>query len=212
MDATSIQEDEMASMGDPIRLSEPQVTAAALVLARAFQEDAGTVYMIPPMVGRSRGLPFLFTPIIRYALVHGEGYITEGGDAVALWLPPGGTTPTPEGMGEAGIGDAAHELGAEVMDRLVNLTTYLETLHAQIMPESHWRLFFRSVMPERQGQGVGSALIQPALERFDAAGQPCYLETLEARNVPFYKRHGFRVALEGDVPDGALHVWAMRRG
>ena len=203
----------MASMSDPVRLSESQSTAAAVLLSRAFQEDAGMVYVIPEMVPRSRDLPFLFAPIVRYALAHGEGYTTgDTLEAVALWLPPGETTPTNEGMGQAGIGDAAQELGAEIMGRLGTLTAYRETLHAQAMPEPHWRLLFLGVEPERQGQEIGGALIQPMLARIEAAGEPCYLETLEARSVPFYERHGFHVVTEGDLPDSAVHVWAMRRG
>jgi len=201
----------MASMGAPVRLVESQMGAAAVVLSRAFQEDAGTAYMIPEMVARSRGLPFLFAPLIRYALAHGEAHTTENADAVALWLPPGGTNPTNEGMGQAGIGEAAQELGDVVMGRIINLTTYLEIIHAHEMPGPHWRLSFLGVEPERQGQGVGGALIRPMLARIADAGVPAYLDTLEARTVPFYERQGFRVVAEGDVPDSAVHVWAMRR-
>ena len=203
----------MATMNDPVRLSESQTTAAAVLLARAFREDAGMVYVLPDMVQRSRDLPFLFAPIVRYALAHGEGYTTgDTLEAVALWLPPGETTLTNEGLGQAGIGDAQQELGPAVMGRLGGLAAYLETLRAQVMPEPHWRLIFLGVEPERQGQGIGSALIQPTLARMEAAGEPCYLETLGARAVPFYERHGFRVVIEGDHPDSAVHAWGMRRG
>lgn len=60
-----------------------------------------------------------------------------------------------------------------------------------------------------RGSGSDGALIQTALARMDAARA---IETLEARNVPFFERRGFRVVLEGDVPESAVHVWAMRRG
>jgi len=210
---TREKEGAMASMSGPVRLSESQATAAAVLLSRAFQEDAAMVSMIPELVQRSRDLPFLFTPIVRYALAHGEGYTTgDTLEGAALWLPPGETTPTSEGIGQAGIGEAAQELGAEIMGRLGNLTAYLETLHAQVMPEPHWRLFFLGVEPERQGQGIGGALIQPMLARMDTAGEPCYLETFEARTIPFYERHGFRVVTESDLPESAVHVWTMRRG
>ncbi len=201
----------MASMAAPVRLVESQTGAAAVVLSRAFQEDAGTAYMIPEMVARSRGLPFLFAPLVRYTLANGEAYTTENTDAVALWLPPGNTTPTNEGMGQAGIGDAAQELGDVAMGRVMNLSSYLEIIHTQEMPGPHWRLFFLGVEPERQGQGVGGALIQPMLARIAEAGMSAYLDTFEERTVPFYERQGFRVVAEGEAPDSAVHVWAMRR-
>ncbi len=210
---TREEEGALASMSGPVRLSESQVTAAAVLLSRAFQEDAGMVSMIPDLVQRSRDLPFLFTPIVRYALAHGEGYTTgDTLEAIALWLPPGETTLTDGGMAQAGINDAATELNAEIMGRLGALTTHLETLHARIMPEPHWRLVYLGVEPERQGQGIGGALIQPMLARMDTAREPCYLETFEARTIPFYERHGFRVVTESDLPESTVHVWAMRRG
>ena len=67
------------------------------------------------------------------------------------------------------------------------------------------------VEPERQGQGVGGALIQQMLGHITAAGELCYLDTLEAHNVPFYERHGFRVVTEGDMPERDIHIWVMRR-
>ena len=67
------------------------------------------------------------------------------------------------------------------------------------------------VEPDRQGQGIGSALIQPVLGRADAEGLPCYLETTKERNVTFYRRHGFDVVAEGDLPDLGPPFWTMRR-
>jgi len=202
----------MASMGAPVRLTESQVMMAAIVLARAFMEDAGTVYMIPDPVERTRLLPPLFAPLIRLAIAHGEAHTTANAESIALWLPPDGSTPADADMAAAGIGDAIEQMGQEITGRMVNLSTHLETVHAAMMPEAHWRLSFLGVEPERQGQGVGGALIQPMLDRIAAAGETCYLETLEARTIPFYERHGFRVVNESDVPESAVHVWAMRTG
>ena len=42
-------------------------------------------------------------------------------------------------------------------------------------------------------------------------GLPCYLETEKERNVPFYKRHGFDVVVEVDLPKGGPHIWTMKR-
>jgi len=42
-----------------------------------------------------------------------------------------------------------------------------------------------------QGMGVGSKLIKAGLDRADRVGVPCYLESSNPKNVPFYKRHGF---------------------
>jgi hypothetical protein len=34
---------------------------------------------------------------------------------------------------------------------------------------------------------------------------------MKERNVTFYKKHGFDVVVEGDIPNGGPHYWTMRR-
>ena len=48
------------------------------------------------------------------------------------------------------------------------------------------------VAKEAQGHGLGRALLQPMIDRADAACQPCYLETTQPKNVAFYEHLGFR--------------------
>ena len=38
------------------------------------------------------------------------------------------------------------------------------------------------------------------------------LETQNVRNVRFYRKQGFRVVSEGEVPGHGLRVWTMLRG
>jgi ribosomal protein S18 acetylase RimI-like enzyme len=88
--------------------------------------------------------------------------------------------------------------------------TQIEPTHERLVPEPHWYLMILGVDPPHQGRGVGGTLIRPTLARADAEGVRCYLETAKERNLAFYRRHGFEVAAEDDVPDGP-HVWMMTR-
>ena len=80
------------------------------------------------------------------------------------------------------------------------------------MPGPRWYLGVLGVAPERQGQGLGTRLMQPVLERADREGLPVTLETGQPRNLPIYRRHGFEVLRELPPPEpGGPPVWTMRR-
>jgi ribosomal protein S18 acetylase RimI-like enzyme len=76
--------------------------------------------------------------------------------------------------------------------------------------EPHWYLAVLSVEPCRQRRGYGTALIRPGLERCDADGIGAYLETQRASNVPFYRRFGFEVTRQIEIPGGPP-IWLMWR-
>jgi predicted N-acetyltransferase YhbS len=62
---------------------------------------------------------------------------------------------------------------------------------------------------DRQGQGIGGALLSAACARLDAAGAAAYLETDKAVNVAFYRRFGFETTGEAEVL--GLPNWFMTR-
>ena len=74
----------------------------------------------------------------------------------------------------------------------------------------HLRLEFFGVLPERQGTGLGTALIEHGHRKADQLGLPCYLETFTERNVRFYERRGYRVVGDYTVGDG-VPVWGLVR-
>jgi len=67
------------------------------------------------------------------------------------------------------------------------------------------------VKPESRGLGIGSRLLQPVLEKADAAYLPCYLETETESNVAFCEKRGFAVATAQSVPGHDLKLWTMIR-
>ncbi len=65
--------------------------------------------------------------------------------------------------------------------------------------QPHWHFGPFTVLPERQGQGIGSQLLTYFCERVDEQGAAAYLETDQAENVRLYKRFGFKVTSEAQV-------------
>ena len=54
--------------------------------------------------------------------------------------------------------------------------------------DPHYYLPYIAVAPTRQGNGLGTALLRPVLDRCDTEGAPAYLEATNKRNLPLYRR------------------------
>ncbi|MEX0785944.1 MAG: GNAT family N-acetyltransferase [Dehalococcoidia bacterium] len=169
------------------------------------------VWALPDADRRVRVLPVFFTAVTRLLMFANETYTTEQTDGVAAWYPPDPPPETEAQRNEAGMPDLPGAFGREDYERLRAGIDILDSLHERDMQDPHWFLGLLGVEPDRQGQGLGSKLIAPILARADADHLPCYLETEDERNVGFYRRHGFDVVVEGDLPEGGPRFWTMRR-
>jgi ribosomal protein S18 acetylase RimI-like enzyme len=197
---------------DIVRVREDQIDIAAGVLARAFQLDPVMVYVVPDADERARLLPPFMKAFVTYATMFGEPLTTaERPEAVALWLPLDDLSETPERDHQAGIDQIPTIFGAEAFTRFMHIARTAERFHQRTAPEQHLYLQFLGVEPSRQGQGLGSALIRPMLDRADACGLPCYLETFQPRNVPLYQTHGFKIMIEEVEPNSGVRGWAFLR-
>jgi ribosomal protein S18 acetylase RimI-like enzyme len=188
-----------------------QIPTSGEVLGRAFFDDPLTSYWLPDPEHRKRALPWFMTTATKYGHRYGEIETTAGTvEGSAIWLRPGETHVPPMRMMRVGMYAAPFRLGWGNFNRFMKSLDIIEKIHKQQVPEDHWYLMLLGVDPPRQGQGVGSALMQPALAKADAAHLPAYLETQKEINVKLYRKHGFDVVFEDDLPDGP-HYWCMKR-
>ncbi len=182
------------------------------MLGRAFHDDPFWSWVLSAEAKRARVLPWFMEAWVRYCLGYGEVYTTASNvEGVAVWLPPGKLSASPVRFVLTGMVVTPLKFGLAEFSRFVSSLNYLEKLRERAVPPRHWNLPTLGVDPPRQGQGVGSALLQPGLALADADGLPCYLETEKETNVSFYNRHGFDVVVEVDLPKGGPHIWTMKR-
>jgi ribosomal protein S18 acetylase RimI-like enzyme len=201
----------MARVVEPqTRPAKPEDVAQIVeVLARAFDDDPVPNFLFRGDRRRHRGLRRFFEIQLRYVYMgDGEVWTTSDVAGAALWAPPTKSKP--------GWKDLYHLLPVTIdllgLGRRAPAAFQLLQEVEQARPrQEHWYLATLGTEPDRQGQGIGSALLRSVLERVDEQALPTYLESSKERNLPFYARHGFEVTGEIHTPSGGPTLWLMWR-
>jgi ribosomal protein S18 acetylase RimI-like enzyme len=186
-------------------LAASEYAEAGRLLARAYLHDPQFVYVLPDEGERQRRSPWFFSAVLRYSAAVGTLLAAEGG--VAILIPPGGHTPSLTRMLRSGLIAAPLRLGPGALSRLTTFAAASRDLRAGVVQGPFWYVGGIGVDPERQGEGIGTALMD---ELGDRAGDPLCLETASERNIAWYERLGYAVIAEGRVPNGPA-IWSMKR-
>lgn len=197
-----------------VPLSPRKIAEASRSLAAAFFDDPTSRFLLPREQSRDRWLQLIHEASLRHVLSEGHVQAIDGDEVSGvIGLVPPGRYPLPTTRflrhivpiilqlptGGFPLGRAVRALQAQAM---------IDRLHIK---EAHWYVAVLGVLPERQGEGLGRALLDPALARADRDRLPTYLETSNERNLTFYGRFGFEVMQEVSIPGGGPPVWTMLR-
>lgn len=197
-------------------LQPTHVRAAAEALARAFDDDPLTNFLLPNPVHRPRILASTFAAQIRDGLTHGEVWAAFDGDApvaTAVWVPP---EAWPMSIGrQVRVLSAALTPGLRAIPsalraapKFMRTMTLVERLHPE---RPQWYLALLGTDPRYQGRGAGSRVLASVLDRCDAQGLHAYLETGTTRNLAWYGRHRFVMIEELNPLKGGPPLWTMER-
>ncbi|MCX5204294.1 GNAT family N-acetyltransferase [Streptomyces sp. NBC_00237] len=158
--------------------------AVVRLVDEAFQDDPVSKWIFPDVQHYRRVHPQMMGGFFDQVLKDGWVDVTEDLSAVAMWLP----TPA----GEPGPDDGPAQLRAAVdpdNERVELVSTYTAAIHPH--HREHAYLWIIGVDPERQGEGLGSALMAPVLDACDRDGTAAYLEASSERSRELYLRRGF---------------------
>lgn len=190
----------------PIRAATAEdVEALSAVLVDAFRTGPLADWLVPDATERREVYGRCFPLVLAHALDAGRVEVAGDGAAVAIWLPATEAVAAEE-PSEFDLRLA--EAAGSSLDRFLQKISACEPHHPQA---PHHYLAYLGVIPERQGTGLGSALLDHHHARLDAAGLPAFLEATNPRNRDLYLRHGYTTPGPIELPDGGPPMWGMWR-
>lgn len=192
--------------------TEADRDAIAETLARAFEHEPIWSWAFAgggAPVERDRKLEALRAVLgfcAAAALDYGWVRVTDGVEAVALWIPPG------ELEMSAADAERLPALVREVCDEstAARILTLFEAFERQRPAQPpHYFLDTLGTHPDHAGRGLGMALVAANLAEIDATGMPAFVETGDPANVGRYERVGFRRERQVELVPGivATQMW-----
>jgi GNAT superfamily N-acetyltransferase len=189
-----------------IRQAQPQDRLGVVAtVAAAFAEDPGWAFILGEEYGR---LAEHFVGALFDVRVAGRNvWVTDDLAGVAMWDPPGEGDDMGAEYAESVWARYRAIAGEDAFDRL---TSYKEAVAAAYPAEPYWYLGVLATHPERQREGLATAVLAPIFGEADRLRIACCLETSRVENRRFYERRGFTQATEIILPGGPATWWLRR--
>jgi GNAT superfamily N-acetyltransferase len=191
-----------------IRSATPDDAARVVsALASAFDDDPVFNWTVRQDGGRLRATRLAMQNSFELLRPLGESFVDDSVCGAALWAPPDRWQ----------LSRFQELLLLPLFVRVCSFSGFgrvmagFDTIKREHPRTPHRYLFMLGVRRERQGQGLGSALLSPMLQRCDTEGMPAYLENSKAENLPFYRRHGFEVQKTFQFGPKGPPMWGMWR-
>jgi GNAT superfamily N-acetyltransferase len=175
------------------------------LIADAFNPLNVCEWLIPDQDARRDIFPRYFQIYVERAFANGLVHTTPDLAAVALWLPGSGPAEPPDGYQER-----LTEITGPWVNRFQVFDAELDAHHP--IGVEHHHLAILAVAPGRQGQGIGTALLDAHHAALDQLGVTAYLEAASERTRSIYLRHGYVLRPDAPIrlPDGP-EMWPMWR-
>ncbi|BAJ26309.1 MULTISPECIES: GNAT family N-acetyltransferase [Kitasatospora] len=172
----------------PDRTATPaDLDAMVSTLTSAFFHDPLWGPAFPDPARRAEQAAVMWRLYAASALRYPWTRVTPGAEAVAVWIPPGGTELTAR-EAELLPGLLTEAAGEEAARAILAVYDQLEAAHPGV---PCFYLTLLGVHRDHRGKGLGTALLARGLERIDALGAPAYLESSNPANLARYRSLGF---------------------
>jgi ribosomal protein S18 acetylase RimI-like enzyme len=190
-------------------LGSGDVESAADVMYRAFEDDPAWSLILTDPRMRERTYRRMWPAIARYASRYGVARGFDGTAGVACWLVPGHTKVTAFRSLLSGFWTTMLGVDSATRKEFMAVLGELDEVHERLMTQPHMYLWALATDPERQGEGIGSQLLEDGVQLAD--GHPLYLEAITEQNAAFYEHRGFKVVESGLIGSSGFPYWSMVR-
>jgi GNAT superfamily N-acetyltransferase len=179
-------------------------TGVVATVAAAFAEDPGWAFILGEEYERL--VTHFVAAVFDIRVASQNVWVTDDLAAAAMW-----DSPSKSGA-EPGHADSvwARYRAIAGEDAFERLALYHEAVTAVSLAEPHWYLGILATHPQRQREGLATALLTPILNDADRLGIACCLEASTADNRRFYEHRGFTQATEIFLPGGPPTWWLRR--
>jgi GNAT superfamily N-acetyltransferase len=176
--------------------------AVVATVSRAFVGDPAWDFILG--AGNDRAARAFAGALFDGRFGRGTVWLADDGAAVAMW-----DRVAPE-RAEPGV-DPWPGFRAEVGEQVWSqLSAYDDAVKTSAPPRPYWYLGVLATHPDRQGEGLASAVLAPGLARAAEDGWDCWLETSKPTNKPFYAARGFTESVDVVGLEGPATWWLRR--
>jgi GNAT superfamily N-acetyltransferase len=178
------------------------------IITSAFLDDPVWSWAIPDPRSDPAGYSAYWRLFVAGSLRYPWTWVTAGGEAASVWIPPGGTDLSEEGEEEL------HRFLPELVgDRHATEVRELSRRFGKAHPhdEPHYYLSLLGTHADHRGKGFGMALLAENLVQVDAEHLPAYLESTNPGNNDRYRRLGFEPVGQFEVPGTGHPIATMWR-
>jgi len=188
--------------GDLIRIATlADVDLINNILPVSFRNDPHVTWLLEESKNRFK-LKVLIDYVVHQTLRRGEIYLSDDNNAVALWDC------------ERNERVSFHyiwrnlafliQIGIKSVVRIVKSEAQVHNNFGKYPRYCH--LYMVGVLPEEQGKGLASALMNPMIQKMKGESIPVFLETANLRNVAIYKKKGFKIFKTLTIGDHSLFL------
>lgn len=174
------------------------------ILTESFKSDPHINWLLEKS-NNSNKLQIIMNYLIDETFQKGQIYLTNNNFGVAMWQSEKKESVS-YGFIKRNLQFLFH-LGIPTVVRSLNFTKISHN-HFANHPK-HFYLLTIGVLPEGQGKGLASMLMNPVLEHCKNSNIPVFLETANPINVEIYKKKGFVVA--DSIDTSIASIYFMKR-